>query len=1214
MRKPNKTYFNIFLLVMVLVIGYNSWFIVDATNDTKVVETEITNEKITTNMKDENEKEEIVEKEELIENEEVLEEESTLETNDENGIVDEKKEDNKNEDLNKESNKEQNIEKDDVKDNEVDNNSDRNKVTTYTLTYISNNKVIDTQKIAAGSNYKINLVPSLGAEHTSFLGWYLDSNFTTKAKETITMNQSMSLYAKFSTTYNVNYIVKSETGSDVIKSITIEKNNRIDFSKDPLPTEEELELESGYYFLYWFNEKAEIENEFDFSTRINDNINLVAKISNLHYVTLNLNGGNIDDDIFINVEDGSTISTPNDPTRTGYTFKHWSTDQAGNNVFDFSTSITTNLNLYAIYDAQETTYNVAIWLEKSDNTVENIQDDTSYYNFVKNEDDLKAMSGSRISVSQADADAYLEGYIENNYNFLKYSVFNVSETKTINGNGRTTINVFYKRKVFNIEFSLDKPNVVDMNMNNVTYEPKNSRYVIKAKFEQNIKLLWPELDTVSVNAGYKMSGWNYSEANGVGESSTYTTGNPLIYSSRFIDNSNSEGVTIMYPKLLQDNNLATNKRDYYIEPVIGEFSDDDINESNYEYLYTQTYYTESGSANNYTYDDVYGFSCVKNCGTIATTTSQHFFKRNRHNITYDLDGGTINGDEELEINNVKFEAPVIKQSTPVKENYDFKGWFYDDKFMKEVNFENLTMPNYNLAIYAKWESQDVTINYLDSISNDVLADSVGVELGSNLVLPKEFVENVTVNKDKGVFTGWYIKNNGIYFKVDENTTVNKDINLYARWKTQGFTLTYDIEDGIGSAVVDNTKYNFLTNAVVKDFEGSAKDPDSVFIGWKKDETDSKIYYANNPLLIENDTVLHAIYAKRDTLNEITYIANREVNEPDSTLNQYVEKNNSYNLFGEVFTDKKNEMELVGWTSKKEPQSAKEVTPEYTLDQLIEQPLTSDKTLYGVWKHYDITLAFKADDHGYLEYTAQNVKQNYVYEHVYDNDDLSKLPIPKADRGYAFAGWDIKTPKIGDILTESKTYTAKFKKQASSKVIFKYQDENNKTLAKDKTVLNDFVGNNYDLRESKDIIKIDGYKYLKSSKPLYGQLNNKQETIVLTYKKNKAKVTINYIDKDTKEKIKDSKIIYMNYKTDYNFNNLKVDIAGYTFVKADSKLTGTLTNKDLTLNLIYKSEVANENLNNKLPITGQNILKIVVVILIITLALILLKIRVNKKNK
>ena len=64
-----------------------------------------------------------------------------------------------------------------------------------------------------------------------------------------------------------------------------------------------------------------------------------------YIVKFNSNGGS-----FVKsqkIEDGKTATKPSDPTKKGYTFIGWYSDEACNNEYDFATAVTKNITIYA---------------------------------------------------------------------------------------------------------------------------------------------------------------------------------------------------------------------------------------------------------------------------------------------------------------------------------------------------------------------------------------------------------------------------------------------------------------------------------------------------------------------------------------------------------------------------------------------------------------------------------------------------------------------------------------------------------------------------------------------------------------------------------------------------------------------------------------------------------------------------------------------------
>lgn len=98
------------------------------------------------------------------------------------------------------------------------------------------------------------------------------------------------------------------------------------------------------------------------------------------------------------------------------------------------------------------------------------------------------------------------------------------------------------------------------------------------------------------------------------------------------------------------------------------------------------------------------------------------FKRT-YNIIFNTNGGN-----EIASISMKCNKQMIELPTPIKEGYNFMGWFIDESFNELCQYE--LMPKYDVNLYAKWESisldefiKDITFytksaNILQSLQND----------------------------------------------------------------------------------------------------------------------------------------------------------------------------------------------------------------------------------------------------------------------------------------------------------------------------------------------------------------------------------------------------------------------------------------------------------------------------------------------------------------
>lgn len=171
---------------------------------------------------------------------------------------------------------------------------------------------------------------------------------------------------KFTVTFN------SQGGSEVA-SQSVYAGEKI--VKPESPTKE------NEYFVNWYKE-AECTNVWDFENEtVSQDMTLYAKWTSIVYtITFETNGGSaIEAQV---VPEGTLATKPETiPTKEGYLFEGWYTEQTMTNLFDFYTPITTDITLYVkwidissitmddlmglFYDAQNRIYQEYAYTEES---------------------------------------------------------------------------------------------------------------------------------------------------------------------------------------------------------------------------------------------------------------------------------------------------------------------------------------------------------------------------------------------------------------------------------------------------------------------------------------------------------------------------------------------------------------------------------------------------------------------------------------------------------------------------------------------------------------------------------------------------------------------------------------------------------------------------------------------------------------------------------
>ena len=148
--------------------------------------------------------------------------------------------------------------------------------------------------------------------------------------------------------YTVTFV--SDGGSDVASQL-IEQGQPASKPEDP--------TKAGYNFVGWYTDQK-LSIPYDFNTPVTENITLYPKWEaesievpeGSYKVTFETDGGSaVPEQV---VEEGKSVTKPEDPTKAGYKFIGWYLDPDSSNSYDFTTSVTSDITLYAKWEAIET--------------------------------------------------------------------------------------------------------------------------------------------------------------------------------------------------------------------------------------------------------------------------------------------------------------------------------------------------------------------------------------------------------------------------------------------------------------------------------------------------------------------------------------------------------------------------------------------------------------------------------------------------------------------------------------------------------------------------------------------------------------------------------------------------------------------------------------------------------------------------------------------
>ena len=614
----------------------------------------------------------------------------------------------------------------------------------------------------------------------------------------VTQTQTITVQAIFETVYTVYF--KHEGRTVATKELT-DTQPSVSTGDVLVPVGADEKL-TGWYI---GERRYETVSKADFPAG-SDTLTLTARVEKGHWIHFNSDGGSYVAPQFVT---GNTIQ-PADPARPGFLFEGWY-EESGNR-FTFGSPLTSNITLTARWKSNTSTkYTVIHWQENADNN-----------EYALRESEEK--SGATGAPTTAAAKSY-EGFTAQTIT-----------QQTINGDGSTIVNVYYKRNVYAVKFFTIKYEgvwpfgsyVKDKEINRIT-----------AKYGANISGQWP--------GGI----WTTSPGGSTFQASIGTM--PLGGDEFFkTDQGNA-------------------KADYFLQSLAG----------NYVLDHTDT----GGSGRSKVTDEdryqITGFTC--NTAISAKNGDRYngakfYYDRNSYKIVF-----MNHGSKEKELVR-KYEQSIADADyTPTApanmQDYTFGGWFDNEKCEGSAYvFTGKTMPAHNLTLYAKWVPKTYSVTVYDVDRTKILR-TFDVPMGRTIPESQMPEDKVTLGTGD-TFLGWMDMQDHMPFHFD--TEIHRDYKLYAKTgNAEQFEVTYALGDGSGKAPVDSNKYARGAQAVVLPATGVTPPEGKVFLYWSA-AGDSTRCYPGGKLTVTGKMTLTAVYGQTTEAVTVTYHSNFATDETYTT--------------------------------------------------------------------------------------------------------------------------------------------------------------------------------------------------------------------------------------------------------------------------------------------------------------------------------------------
>lgn len=666
---------------------------------------------------------------------------------------------------------------------------------THTYIFQAGGVEIGRQIIKHDESLKDPGVPSAPAGKR-FVRW--DPAVSFGMPVSVTQTQTITVQAIFETVYTVYFCYKGRTVATKELTDTQPSVSTGDVLV-PVGADEKL---TGWYF---GETRYERVSTADFPAG-SDTLTLTAKVDKGHWIHFNSAGGSYVAPQFVT---GNT-SQPADPARPGFSFEGWY--EESENRFTFGSPLTSNITLTAHWKSNTSTkYTVIHWQEKADESGWSLHE-------------TETKPGGTGAQTAAAAKSY-DGFTAQTIT-----------QQTINGDGSTIVNVYYKRNVYAVKF----------------FTIKYEGGLLSGKYVKD-----KEIDSIRITAKYgaNISGqwpggiWTTSPGGSTFQASIGTM--PLGGDEFFKTDQGSA------------------KADYYLQSLAG----------NYVLHHTDTGGASSSTVTNEDRYPITGFTC--NTAKSAKNGDRYngakfYYDRNSYQIVF-----MNHGSKEKELVK-KYEQSIADAGyTPTApanmQDYTFGGWFDNEKCEGSAYvFTGKTMPAHHLTLYAKWVPKTYSVTVYD-VDRTKILKTFDVPMGGTI--PESQMPEVTLGTGDS-FLGWMDMQDHMPFHFD--TEIHRDYKLYAKTgNAEQFAVTYALGDGSGNAPVDSNRYARGAQAVVLPAAGVTPPEGKVFLYWSA-AGDSTRCYPGGKLTVTGKMTLTAVYGQKTEAVTVTYHSNFATDKTDTT--------------------------------------------------------------------------------------------------------------------------------------------------------------------------------------------------------------------------------------------------------------------------------------------------------------------------------------------
>ena len=589
----------------------------------------------------------------------------------------------------------------------------------------------------------------------TFTGWYLGENLMDFSQAvSVSASASYDVHAQYASVLHINFYDSDRI--QLMRTMVVEDHEAHDISGI------KYDVDAEHSVVGWTDADGNQLTSVAVPEGA-DHVNVFAIVVSGVWVAFDAAGGTTVDYVFVNADEGITLPVS---TRTGYTLEGWylgDTKVSEGDKFDAPATLT------AHWTPVEVAYTVNYWQQRVTDD-KDAADAAKTYEFVESAE------------KTAPAGSVVAGANDKNYPGFTFNANNTQSSVTIAGDGSTIVNVYYDRVLCTVQYFK-----VDERQGPQFIKSFSGLYGASLKSgEWANDYYWYASYSGSGWGGYTTAGsgcilltsYDFATAGYADNADNVKDSQGVVTTCNFYGTSKQSGGTIYYYNEQADGTFAlvnTVTTSGGTLTVHQKYTGYDL----YKYATgrikgdptTAAFWTNKGDASEGQKIDA---------TTIYIANTLKSYNLTYHNVTGD-------NNKVVSIDYTASLAPYANYipDDPYSDGIErtFAGWYADQACTVPFDFANATMPHANVAVYAKWAVDQVTLSWdLCAPKNPQPGDKGSATFDPGTRPASDFLPAGAVWGTDYTFDGWYTDDGKLF---SPETRISRDTNVTGKWLYNG---------------------------------------------------------------------------------------------------------------------------------------------------------------------------------------------------------------------------------------------------------------------------------------------------------------------------------------------------------------------------------------------------------------------------------------------